>query len=125
MASRTRRKSRPARPRSVPTETPLAVIAQTQANDKFSLLDAALTQSGFWPHLEQSLQRAGVPGGEFSILIKPDLELFNPGDSTGTDPELVEHLIDLLHDQGYTRVSVGEARNVWSLWLENRDVAFR
>lgn len=123
MASRTRKKSVPAKSRSAAKETPLVVIAQTQANDKFSLLDAALTQSGFWPQLEQALQVAAVPGSEFSILIKPDLELFNPGDSTGTDPELVEHLIDLLHDRGYTRVSVGEARNVWSLWLENRDVA--
>ena len=86
MASRTRKKSVPAKSRSAAKETPLVVIAQTQANDKCSLLDAALTQSGFWPQLEQALQVAAVPGSEFSILIKPDLELFNPGDSTGTDP---------------------------------------
>src|SRR5262245_61121046 len=109
--------------RSLAKNNPRVVIAQTRANNKFSLLATALKQSDFWPLLDALRRRADVSAEDFSILIKPDLELFNPGDSTGTDPELIEHLIDLLHDRGYTRVAVGDARNVWSLWLENRDVA--
>ena len=121
MASRTRDKRGSVTGHSI--ARPRVVVAQTRANNKFSLLTVTLKQSDFWPLLEESRRRAEVSAENFSILIKPDLELFNPGDPTGTDPELVEHLIDLLHDRGYTRVVVGDARNVWSLWLENRDVA--
>src|SRR6267378_4957392 len=99
-----------------------AVIAQTTDNDKFSLLASALKQAGFWERLESARRLAHAEPGNFRILIKPDLELFNPGDPTGTDPELVEHLIDLLHQRHYRSVAIGDARNVWDLWLENRDV---
>jgi uncharacterized protein (DUF362 family) len=100
-----------------------AVIAQTTANDKFSLLTAALKRAGFWERLESARRLAKAEPSNFRILIKPDLELFNPGDPTGTDPELVEHLIDLLYQRNYRSVAVGDARNVWDLWLENRDVS--
>src|SRR5262249_8308095 len=58
----------------------------------------------------------------FQIIIKPDLALFDYGASTGTDPALVEQLIDLLHERGYCQVVVGAARDSFDLWLENRDV---
>ncbi len=99
-----------------------AVIVQTKANDKFSLLASALRQAGFWERLDTARRLADAEPSDFRILIKPDLELFNPGDPTGTDPELVEHLIDLLYQRNYRCVAVGDARNVWDLWLENRDV---
>src|SRR5215475_4926703 len=99
-----------------------AVIAQTTTNDKFSLLDSALKQAGFWKQLDTARKLAGTKPGDFRILIKPDLELFNLGEPTGTDPELVEHLIDLLWQRNYRHVAVGDARNFWDLWLENRDV---
>src|SRR5262252_599447 len=108
---------RPTKPRTV-----RVVLAKTNKNVKLSLLTSVLEQSDFWEHLEQTRRRAKVSSSDFRILIKPDLELFNPGDATGTDPELVEQLIDLLHDRGYTQVTVGDARGVWDLWLENRDV---
>jgi uncharacterized protein (DUF362 family) len=100
-----------------------AVIAQTTANDKFSLLTSALKRAGFWERLESARRLAKSEPSNFRILIKPDLELFNPGDPTGTDPELVEHLVDLLYQRNYRSVAVGDARNVWDLWLENRDVS--
>lgn len=111
------RRIRPTRAR-----TAQVVIAETTQNDKLGLLTSALDQSDFWRHLEQARRRARISSRLFQVLIKPDLELFNPGDATGTDPELVEHLIDLLHDQGYTQVAVGDALSVWDLWMENRDV---
>jgi uncharacterized protein (DUF362 family) len=99
-----------------------AVIVQTNTNDKFSLLASALNQAGFWEQLDAARRLAKAGQNEFQILIKPDLELFSPGEPTGTDPELVEHLIDLLWQRNYRHVAVGDAANVWDLWLENRDV---
>jgi|ERR1017187_1393942 uncharacterized protein (DUF362 family) len=101
------------------------VIVRTASNDKFSLLGIALERAGFWPHIDAARRRAGIPGEGFQVLIKPDLHLFGTAESTGTDPELVEHLIDLLHDRGYSKVVVADARSVWELWLENCDVPVR
>jgi uncharacterized protein (DUF362 family) len=117
-----KKKSSARRMRPTRARTALAVIAETTQNDKLGLLVSALDQSDFWRHIEQARRRAKVSASLFQVLIKPDLELFNHGDATGTDPQLVEHLIDLLHDRGYTQVAIGEARDVWGLWLENRDV---
>ncbi|MGH8094622.1 MAG: DUF362 domain-containing protein [Chthoniobacterales bacterium] len=100
-----------------------ALIVQNGAAEKSSLLRQALTASGFWPHLEQARRHAKIAAKNFRILIKPDLEIFRRGDPTGTDPELVEQLIDLLHDRGFRTVALGDAKNSSSLWLENREVA--
>ena len=120
---------RPTKRRQLDTRAPVkaakiirAVITQTTANNKFFLLASALKQTGFWEQLDTARKLAGAEPSDFRILIKPDLELFNPGDPTGTDPELVEHLIDLLCQRDYRCVAVGDACNVWDLWLENRDV---
>jgi uncharacterized protein (DUF362 family) len=98
------------------------VIVETQSHDKLSLLRETLDQSGFWLRLKERTQQAGLPIDQLRILIKPDLETFDFNAPTGTDIELVEHLIDLLHDEGYTRVAVGSAADGWDKWLENRDV---
>ena len=120
-------KTKKAAPRSRSKQSKIAqvVIARTASNDKFSLLSSAIEEAGFWPHIEAERRRAGAPADVFQVLIKPDLHLFAPGDSTGTDPDLVEHLIDLLHDHGYPRVVVADGRSVWELWLENCDVVVR
>jgi uncharacterized protein (DUF362 family) len=123
MAARVRKKNKAVKRKQALAEKSRAVIVHATANDKFSLLDSTLDQADFWPQIQQAQRHARVSASQFRVLIKPDLELFNTDDSTGTDPELVEHLIDLLHDHGYTQVAAGDARNVWGLWLENRDVA--
>jgi len=70
--------------------------------------------------------RAGAPVGapsptRFRIVIKPDLDFYDPRTPGGTDPALVEHLVDLLHDSGYTNVAVIDGRNDPDAWLHNRD----
>ena len=76
------------------------------------LLEEALDAAGFWRLLEA---RRGP------VVIKPDLDFFETVPHGGTEPALVEHLIDLLHDRGRTDVVVGEARNEADAWLHNRD----
>ena len=115
MVGRNQQKSTPIKRKSVWKGKPRATITQTTANNKLALLKSALDKSGFWKHIEQVRRSARVSSDRFRVLIKPDLELFNAGDATGTDPEIVEHLIDLLYDRGYTQVAIGDARNQYTL----------
>jgi uncharacterized protein (DUF362 family) len=99
-----------------------AVIVHDTGAGKFTLLETALIRSDFWLYLNAAREHSGLDTAEFPILIKPDLGAFEPHNSTATDPQLVEHLIDLLQARGYHQVSVGDGRNSFDLWLENRDV---
>jgi uncharacterized protein (DUF362 family) len=47
---------------------------------------------------------------------------FAAGSPTATDPLLVEALIDLLHDRGFTNVAVVSSADSSALWAANRDV---
>ena len=91
-------------------------------DDKQSLLEEVLELSRFWECLEHHLLISGKSKANFHILINPDLGFFTHSDSRGTDPELVEHLIDLLVNQNYVRVNVCSTLNEWDFWLENRDI---
>lgn len=89
--------------------------------DAFPLLEQCLENAGFWQHIEKALARSRMRRARFRIIIKPDLDFFAPGMPEGTDPAIVEHLIDLLHDREFQNVVVGEGRNVADRWLHNRD----
>jgi uncharacterized protein (DUF362 family) len=99
---------------------PVVVIGENK--DKQILLDDVLKRSGFWSLLEGTRLHANVDKDHFQIVIKPDLNAFELTGSNATDPQLVESLIDQLHERGYTQVVVAESRNSFDLWLENRDV---
>ena len=76
------------------------------------LLEEVLEAAGFWRLVAR---RKG------SVVIKPDLDFYDAAPHGGTEPALVEHLIDLLHDRGCTDVAIGEARNEDDGWLHNRE----
>src|SRR2546430_1768450 len=94
-----------------PNRAVRAVVVSNPTADRFSLLEAALIQSGFWGHLDQARRAAKLQPNNFRILIKPDLGFFEKGSATGTDPALVEHLVDLLCQREYTQVSIGEGHD--------------
>ncbi len=103
--------------------SPVAVaVCETANDDKFSLLEVALEQAGFWRILEATRKAAAATRKNFRILLKPDLEFFDRGAPTGTDPELVEQLMDLLFERGYRKISVGDGLSSTDAWLENREV---
>lgn len=77
-----------------------------------ALLEEVLEAAGFW----RLAARHRGP-----VIIKPDLDFYEATPHGGTEPALVEHLIDLLHDRGHADVSVGEARNEPDTWLHNRE----
>jgi len=87
-------------------------VAQRAGATPGELLEEVLEAAGLW----RLLSRHRGP-----IVIKPDLDFYEAVPHGGTDPELVERLIDLLHDRGHADVVVGEARNEFDGWLHNRD----
>lgn len=115
----------PARPVRSRAAADMSVVAveQLDGNDKFGLLCSTLEQSEFWQIIEERCKSCRVAQSDFRIVIKPDLEMFDVGAPTGSDPELVEDLIMLLHRRGYEQVAVVDALGSADLWLENRDVA--
>ena len=93
----------------------VAVASAADGDDrsKFDLLEAALQATGFEDVLEMAREKSGKPSAEFQIIIKPNLAMFFKDKVTVTDPELVEHLVDRLHDAGYSNVVIGEAQNTF------------
>jgi uncharacterized protein (DUF362 family) len=83
-------------------------------------LAAAIDSAGLWTMLQRS--QAGRSPEQVSILIKPELAGFAVGTPTVTDPALVEALIDLLHDRGFTDVAVVGTADSSAVWAENRDL---
>jgi uncharacterized protein (DUF362 family) len=99
------------------------VVMSRKGRDTVACLGATLEQAGFWECLEATRTACGCAKAELRILIKPDLELFDLRAPTGVDPEVVEHLIALLHRRGYAQVVVADGLGSADLWLENREVA--
>lgn len=100
----------------------IAAIVDDPGLDNDERLTQVLPHAGFWEAIHAALAAAGGGPGDFPIVIKPDLDAFESGSAAATDPRLVEALIDLLHDAGFTRVEVASAPDSSSLWAENRDV---
>lgn len=99
-----------------------AVVVQGSGAEPRALLETTLERAGFWESLALARTAADVPPEALGIVVKPDLTFFARGAPTGTDPALVELLIDLLGERGYTNVAVVAGSTTYALWLENRDV---
>jgi uncharacterized protein (DUF362 family) len=98
-----------------------ASITQHLGVQPLSLLEQALDHAGFWTEIEQTRRATRRSHDRFRILIKADLDFYHAMAPGGTDPALVEHLIELLHDRGFPNVAVGDGRNDPDTWLHNRD----
>jgi uncharacterized protein (DUF362 family) len=83
-------------------------------------LEEALERGGVWGHL-RSLTGDADPQ-ELRVFVLPDLSLFEPEGPTGTEPALVEHLVDLLAERGFGSVTVGSGPDATARFLDNRDV---
>ena len=83
-------------------------------------LAAALDRAGLWTMLRQA--QAGRAPDQVRVVVKPELSGFALGSPAVTDPALVEHLIDLLHDRGFTDVAIVGTADSSALWAGNRDL---
>jgi uncharacterized protein (DUF362 family) len=95
-------------------------IVDDHALSTFGKLAAALDRAGLWSVLARA--QKGRSAEQLSIVIKPELAGFAIDSPAVTDPALVEELVDLLHDRGFTSVAVVGTTDSSALWAENRDL---
>ena len=98
-------------------ESVCAIVSDLNPN---VALEEALLRSNVWSQLT-ALTGARDPG-DLRVFVLPDLNLFERDGSTGTQPALVEHLVDLLADHGYTSVTIGSGPDGAARILDNRDI---
>jgi uncharacterized protein (DUF362 family) len=99
-------------------------VACIYHEDKFRALDQVLEKTDFYEILERKWKGSGKKKEDFLIAVKPNFMMtYNKIDeSTYTDPELVEYLLDELYKRGYTRLALVESRNTYGLCFEKREV---
>lgn len=96
-------------------------VTQRLGAEPIALFEEALATAGFWRELERVRRSLRKTRGRLRIVIKPDLDFYDPKLPGGTDPTLVEHLVGLLVQGGYGDVTVGDGRNDADEWLHNRE----
>lgn len=98
--------------------------AAVRGPDKFANLDAVLEQTGFFPKLEEACRRTKKKKEDLAILVKPNfMFMYSVKDrSTFTDPELIEHLLQRMHERGYRNLACAEARSTYGTFFRNREV---
>ena len=99
------------------TESLCAVVSDLNPR---TALEQALLDSEVWTSL--TTLAAERDPTEMRVFVLPDLNVFEPDGPTGTQPVLVEHLVDLLADHGFTSVTVGSGPDGAAHILDNRDV---
>ena len=102
-----------------------ASVSLESGEDKISALDSVLERSGFFTHLEDTFENSSFPRDEFLIAIKPNLMTASVREDPSpvyTDPTLVEHLIQQLHERGFTQIALVESHNVYDYSYQNRTV---
>jgi uncharacterized protein (DUF362 family) len=109
--------------KSINSEKRVMVAAFKDA-DKFRALGNVLQATQFFEHLDTALEKSGKRREDFAIVVKPNFMFMYSTDdpSTYTDPELIESLIDRIHDRGYRNLAVAEARSTYGTFFTNREV---
>ena len=101
-----------------------ARVAVAKDQDKFKALEEVLEGTGFRESLEDAWKVAKKPKQDFLIALKPNFMFaYNKHDhSTFTDPELVEHLVGVMRDQGFEKIKVVEAQSTYGEYFTRRSV---
>lgn len=102
----------------------LVKVAAIKDSDKFSALKSVLDVTEFSRKLDEACEGSGKRKEDFAIIVKPNfMFMYSTKDrSTYTDPELVEFLIDCMHERGYRNLAVAEARSTYGTFFTNREV---
>lgn len=102
-----------------------ATVHLVSGESKFEAFRRAVEQSGFVPHLLNHWQASGKAKGDFLIAIKPNImcaSTYEEDSPVYTDPALVEDLIGIMRQEGFTRFVVVESQNVYNYSYTRRRV---
>ena len=105
--------------------TKKVTVASIRDRDKFKALDAVLKETNFLKLVTAAQKASGKSEAEFAIVIKPNFMFaYNKSDhTTYTDPELVDHLVQVLRTQGgFENLTVVEAQSTYGEFFTNRRV---
>jgi uncharacterized protein (DUF362 family) len=99
-------------------------VASIKGSDKFRALDEVLEATDFFGTLEAARARSGKSKEAFAVVVKPNfMFMYSTKDpSTYTDPQLVERLMDRMHERGYRNLACAEARSTYGIFFTNREV---
>jgi uncharacterized protein (DUF362 family) len=99
-------------------------VAAIKGSEKFKALDDVLEMTDFFGRLDAACQQSGKGKEAFSIIVKPNfMFMYSTKDpSTYTDPQLVEHLMGRIFEQGYRNLACAEARSTYGVFFTNREV---
>ncbi len=102
-----------------------AVVAAVKHPDKFEALNQVIKMTGFFSKLETVRKERKKDKADLSIIIKPNfMFMYSLKDrTTFTDPELVEHLVSRMWEEGYRNIAVAEARSTYGTFFTNREVS--
>jgi len=103
---------------------PVYVLQGTPNLDKRQALRLTLEKSGLASRLAERAEALGKPVAELRILVKATFMLGYDRRHRAVivDPELLDELALFLKRSGARDVSVGEGRNIYDRYCENRDV---
>ncbi len=101
-----------------------ATVASIKGFDKFQTLENVLAEAGFWDIIDKRRLDSQKNAADFSIVIKPNFMFaYNKADhTTYTDPALVNHLVKLLIEHGFEKISVVEAQSTYGEYFYKRSV---
>lgn len=99
-------------------------VASIRNPDAKAALDAVLQKTGFMDLVAKRLKASKKAKHAFSIVIKPNFMFaYNKCDhTTYTDPQLVEHLVDVLRKGGFKNITVVEAQSTYGQYFDKRRV---
>jgi uncharacterized protein (DUF362 family) len=113
------------RKKPVPAKiTPETTVVVEKGSDKFQALRDVLEKTNFDSILNDYFEKSGKTKEEFSIVIKPNFMFSHnkKDNSTFTDPELVETLINRIVEKGFSKITIVEAPSTYGNYYANREV---
>ncbi|MCP4688739.1 MAG: DUF362 domain-containing protein [Desulfobacterales bacterium] len=110
--------------REVPGQISEKRRVEMEKHDKRNLLQRVIQKTRFTTALQKRARELNKPPSDLKIVIKPNfMFLYNKNDhTTYTDPALVKSLIDHIHREGFTNISVVEAHSTYGEYFRNRGV---
>jgi uncharacterized protein (DUF362 family) len=108
-----------------PIYSQAATVYLVRGDEKLKTFQRTVEQAGFVQHVLDHWQASGRAQSDFRIAIKPNImtaSKFQENSPVYTDPVLVEALVALLREAGFTRFSVVESQNVYNYAYQERTV---
>jgi len=102
-----------------------SVVAIAESDDKIEALDNVIEKSAFFEDLKGAAEKTGKSKEDFLIAVKPNIMMIYHREHlhVGTDPELAEHLVKRMREEGYTNITLVESQNLYTVWFPKRTVA--